>query len=195
MIRFATPRLIVRDTEETDFPAILSFYTCQEAMRYISDGRYDWTLAELKTKYSRCNSSEPGGPCLLTVEVKETGEIAGEAGLFDSYDTPSIRELGYILAPGLWGKGYGTELCRGLIAYGFALPRTEKIVARMYAANEASVRLCEKMQMSRIETGTTGTGHSFYTYELTKEAYARIHEADKPSSSPAPPPPAYTKNE
>lgn len=64
-------------------------------MRYISSGRYDWTPAELKAKYSRINDTGPKDACLLTVELK----VAGEAGLFDSYRTSSIRELGYILAP------------------------------------------------------------------------------------------------
>ena len=169
MIRFDTPRLLVRDTEEADFPALLSLYTQPEVMRYISSGRYDWTLAELKAKYSRINDTGPEDACLLTVELKAIGEVAGEAGLFDSYRTPSIRELGYILAPGLWGKGYGTELCRGLVEYAFGSPRVEKLIARMYAANRASVRLSEKMQMIRTETGTTDTGRLFYTYELTKE--------------------------
>lgn len=176
MIRFTTPRLIVRDTEEGDFPALLTIYTSPEAMRYISSGRYDWTLEELTAKYNRLNNRDAESPSLFTVETKETGEIAGEAGLFDSYDTPSIRELGYILAPEVWGKGYGTEICRGLINYGFGLPQVEKIIARMYAANEASVRLCEKMQMVRTESGTTDTGRSFYTYELTREAYALKRE-------------------
>lgn len=177
MIRFTTPRLIVRDTEEGDFPALLTIYTSPEAMRYISSGRYDWTLEELTAKYSRLNNRDAESPSLFTVEIKETGEVAGEAGLFDSYDTPSIRELGYILSPGLWGKGYGTEICRGLIDYGFRLPRVEKIIARMYAANQASVRLCEKMQMVRTESGTTDTGRCFYTYELTREDYALRGEA------------------
>lgn len=53
--------------------------------------------------------------------------------------------------------------------YAFGSPRVEKLIARMYAANRASVRLSEKMQMIRTETGTTDTGRLFYTYELTKE--------------------------
>lgn len=173
MIRFATPRLTVRDTEETDFPALLALYTSREVMRYISSGRYDWTLEELKTKYNRLNADYPNGFGLFAVRLDDTGTVIGEAGLFNSYGTPSVLELGYILAREAWGKGYGTEVCNGLIRYGFGLPGVVKLTARMYAVNEASVRLCEKMRMKRVATGETETGQRFYTYELTRDEIER----------------------
>lgn len=173
MIRFTTPRLTIRDTEETDFPALLALYTSQEVMRYISSGRYDWTLEELKTKYNRLNADYPKGFGLFAVRLNDTGAVIGEAGLFNSYGTPSVLELGYILAREAWGKGYGTEMCGGLIRYGFGLPGVAKLTARMYAANQASVRLCEKMQMQRVAAGETESGQRFYTYELTRDRIDR----------------------
>lgn len=169
MIRFTTPRLEIRDPEPADFPALLSLYTQKEVMRYISDGRSDWTLEELQAKYTRVNKQAPDGAGLFTVRLKETGELAGEAGLFDTYATPGRLELGYILSGHLWNKGYGTELCHGLIRYAFGLPGLIELRARMYAANEASRRLCEKMNMLRIACGHTPEGREFYEYELKRE--------------------------
>lgn len=169
MIRFDTPRLEIRDAEPADFRALLSLYTHKEVMRYISDGRSDWTLEELQAKYARINNQAPDGAGLFAVRLKETGELAGEAGLFDTYATPGRLELGYILSRDLWQKGYGTELCSGLIRYAFGLPGIVNLRARMYAANEASWRLCETMNMLRIAGGNTPQGRAFYEYELKRE--------------------------
>lgn len=86
MIRFATPRLEIRDAEPADFPALLSLYTHKEVIRYA-----------------------------------------------------------------------------------FGLPGIVNLRARMYAANEASWRLCEKMNMLRIACGNTPEGRAFYEYELKRE--------------------------
>lgn len=138
-------------------------------MRYISDGRSDWTLEELQAKYARIHHQAPAGTGLFIVWLKETEELAGETGLFDTYATPGQLELGYILSRKLWHKGYGTELCSGLIRYAFGLPGIVNLRARMYAANEASWRLCEKMNMLRIACGNTPEGCAFYEYELKRE--------------------------
>ena len=48
MVRFETDRAVVRDVVEGDMDIIFSIYTQEKNMRYISDGRYDWTIFELR---------------------------------------------------------------------------------------------------------------------------------------------------
>lgn len=63
MVRFETNRVVVRDVVEGDLDIMFPIYTQEKNMRYISDGRYDWTIFELK----------------------DSGVVIGEAGLF-SFD-------------------------------------------------------------------------------------------------------------
>ncbi len=53
-------------------------------------------------------------------------------------------ELGYMLAPDVWGQGFGTEACRLAIARGFAEGR-DHLVAGVWADNAASIGLLQKL--------------------------------------------------
>lgn len=169
MIRFKTKRLIIRDVEEKDYLFLLSLYNQQENMKYISSGKYDWTFDELKSKYESVNKDYPSGIGLFIAEIKSTSFIIGEAGIFNSFNDLSVLELGYIIDSDFWRQGFGTEICSGLIRYGFDILQADKIIARMYAENTGSVRLSEKLDMKRVETGKTENGQLFYRYEITKD--------------------------
>lgn len=149
---------------EGDLDTILSVYTQERNMRYISDGKYDWTISGLKDKYSRINQGYANGYGIFMVELKDLGIVIGEAGLFSFGHNAGIFELGYILDSIYWGKGYGTEICRGLINYAFVSLKAECVVARMYASNRASVRLSEKCGMKKSGSGVAENGKEFYEY-------------------------------
>jgi len=135
-------------------------------MKYISSGKYDWTMEELKSKYEKINTDYPSGFGIFAVQLTDQPIVIGEAGLFNSFDNPAMLELGYILDQHHWHKGYGKEICNGLIRYCKEQLQTEKVIARMYAENIASVKLSEATGMTRTETGTTPQGKEFYTYEI-----------------------------
>jgi len=166
MIRFKTKRLLARDVEEKDYIFLLSIYSQKENMKYISSGKYDWTLTELKEKYQIANKDYSTGIGIFIVQMKDSGIIIGEAGLFNSFNDPLILELGYIIDSDFWRQGFGSEICSGLIKYAFNTLGAHKVVARMYADNIGSVRLSEKLGMQRTESGETQTGAIFYRYEL-----------------------------
>ena len=168
MVRFETDRAVVRDVVEGDMDIMFSIYTQEKNMRYISGGRYDWTIFELRDKYSRINKSYSYGYGIFIVELKDSGEVIGEAGLFSFDRENRIFELGYILDFVYWGKGYVTEICRGLINYAFASLKAKCVLARMYASNKASVRLCEKCGMQKWNSGIAENGKEFYEYRCYK---------------------------
>jgi len=59
-------------------------------------------------------------------------------------------ELGYVIAPAHWGRGYATEMLRALLD---ELPRSgyREIITGAFAENPASIRVMEKAGMSRLE--------------------------------------------
>jgi len=169
MITINTTRLIIREVSEEDFPFLLAIYTCRENMEYISSGKFDWTMEELKSKYNRMNEGYRKGYGIFVVERKDDHAIIGEAGLFNTFDDPAVLELGYIVDRKYWRKGFGHEICHALIKYAFDQLGIEKVVARMYADNMGSVSLSEKTGMKKTETGYTPDGKIFYRYDLDKE--------------------------
>ncbi|MDD4516144.1 GNAT family N-acetyltransferase [Massilibacteroides sp.] len=171
MVRFKTPHLLVRDIESNDLETLLHYYRQKVNMRFISDGKYDWTLKELEEKYNKINKDYLNGYGAFAIELKETGEVIGEAGLFNSFKDPQILELGYIIDSHFWRKGYGKEVCQGLIDYGFKELGIKRLVARMYANNTASVMLSEICDMKLTHQGRMPNGDVYFRYEINNPDY------------------------
>ena len=60
-----------------------------------------------------------------------------------------LGTLGYGLAPSHWGCGYAAEAAEAVLGYGFEVLQLEKVWARADPRNHASVRVLEKLGMSR----------------------------------------------
>lgn len=73
----------------------------------------------------------------------QTGTFAGLAKLEHVPDEPGAAEVGYMFAPAFWGRGFGTELVRHMLA----LARQEDIptvIGLVKPENIASRRVLEK---------------------------------------------------
>jgi len=167
MIRFQTDRLLVRDISKVDLDSLLQIYGKKENMKFISDGKYGWSKDQLTEKYEKCNKNYDLGFGLFTICLKDSTDIIGEVGLFDSFGDPKKLESGYILDNSYWGMGFGKELCNGLINYGFNTLKIEKLISRMYVENLASVRLSEQCGMKRMKSGETIDGRAWYEYVIS----------------------------
>lgn len=77
---------------------------------------------------------------------KETGRLIGRAGL--EYREPCEEgevELGYLIAPSYWQKGYATEVCQAILSYAKEELSMERIVSHVHLKNDASRHLLEKL--------------------------------------------------
>ena len=157
-----TKSLLIREIMPSDINVLLSVYSKEENMKHISNGKYDWTIEELKDKYEKVNTDGyPQGYGIFSVVAD--GEVIGEAGLFNSFGNKKILELGYILDNKYWNIGYGTEICGGLLDYGFNALGVDKIIARMYPENIGSIRICEKLKFRKVDV----VGAVYCQYEIT----------------------------
>ncbi len=158
-----TKSLLIREIMPSDINALLSVYSKEENMKYISNGKYDWTIEELKGKYQKVNTDGyKQGYGIFSVVAD--GDIIGEAGLFNSFGNKKILELGYILDNNYWNRGYGTEICSGLLDYGFNILGADKIIARMYPENIGSISICEKLNFIKVDV----PGAIYYQYEIAR---------------------------
>jgi aminoglycoside 6'-N-acetyltransferase len=64
-------------------------------------------------------------------------------------DDPRLCEIGFTLAPGYQGRGYGTEAVRLLLSYLFITRSKHRISACCDARNAASAALLERLGMRR----------------------------------------------
>lgn len=97
-------------------------------------------------------------PFVLGIELKETGELIGHAGLSP---VDGGVEIGYAVEENHQGKGYGSEAVAALTEYGLASLKLTNILGVVDSNNHSSVRVLEK------------TGYKFLREEIRK-AFGRM---------------------
>jgi ribosomal-protein-alanine N-acetyltransferase len=75
--------------------------------------------------------------------------FVGICGLTLSAERFRLGEIYYNLLPAYWGKGYGTESAKALIRFCFTRLKLHRVEAGVATANERSIRLLEKVGMTR----------------------------------------------
>ena len=143
-----------------------------DVMRYVEDGQpKDRDVAE-KALHSIIAHWERHGFGRWAVEERSTGQFIGFGGLRSLHGTP---EVVFHMAPAYWGKGYGTELGRAALNFGFDQRGFERIVAIAKPDNAASIHVLEKLGM------TFQQRTSYYDIEVVEYAIT----ADESSVRPA----------
>jgi len=136
-----TERLILRLLTIGDFDAVHSWASNPENTRYVAWGP---------------NTEEQTREFLLSVKIgrdfavalKDSNKVIGSCGVYPD-STDDTGELGWIIHKDYWMKGYGTEICRELIRYGFENLKLRRIFAQCADVNYGSYRIMERNGMRR----------------------------------------------
>lgn len=144
--RLETERVILLPWNSEDCSGFKPIATDPRVMRYISDG-VPWPDSRIIefVERQRRHFSEFGF-CLWKLAARGQSEISGFCGIQPLDDLPGI-EIGWWLAPQLWGKGLATEAARCVLADGFGRCGLNRIVAIARRENRASTRIMEKLGM------------------------------------------------
>jgi GrpB-like predicted nucleotidyltransferase (UPF0157 family)/GTPase SAR1 family protein len=110
------------------------------------------------------------GHSMCSVFEKESGAFIGQAGLFHIgfFDKQPEIEIGYRLYKKYWGKGYGTEVAKALINWGFKHLPVSKIVAFVHPDNTASQQILKKSGMINLGIQNCYYGN-LVKYEIYKD--------------------------
>ncbi|SFJ94968.1 MULTISPECIES: GNAT family N-acetyltransferase [unclassified Bacillus (in: firmicutes)] len=139
-----TERLMLRNWQESDY---LDLY------EYASDGRVGpnagWAPHKnIEESKSIINMFIENGDSYAIV-LKSENKVIGGLGLHDRIPDESLkdlkqREIGYVLNPKYWGKGYVPEVVNTVIKYGFEEMKLAIIWCGHYDFNLKSKRVVEK---------------------------------------------------
>ena len=90
------------------------------------------------------------------IEVRETGEFIGFAGLDDVEPTVPFTgvEIGWRLARSSWGHGYATEAARATLTFGFETCDLPEILAITTAGNHRSQAVMRRLGMTHDPADT-----------------------------------------
>lgn len=136
-----TDRCLIRELSLSDLPALYELYAKPGMTDYV-EPLYDY---ETELEYQKAYIENMYGFYeygMWLVFSKETGKLIGRAGL-------EHNEMGYMIAPELWNRGYATEVCRFIIDYARENTDFEELYCRIDERNEASVHLAKKLGFVR----------------------------------------------
>ena len=169
-----TARLVLRPLRAEDAEAFHAFASDWEVASRVAS--WPWPGDRAFTE-QRLSKPQPGEG--IRTAILCDGTLVGSAGVEDG-------EIGYMLARSAWGRGYATEACTALLDFAFATTPWPEISAGVFADNDASMRVLEKLGFARLGQGTHGCraqGRDLptVTFLLTREAWQRRADPAVPS--------------
>lgn len=162
---FTTPRLRVRLIRQDDFDHFYQMHSNPEVMRYIQPVK---NRAESDAFVENAMRGFDQ-PCLgrWVAEEKEGGRMIGTFVIVPSRDFKGTINLGYLLLPEFWGRGYATELVLGGVQYFFSETDHGEIFAVIERENQGSRRVLEKTGFRYFDRYPEGA-KTLWRYRMTR---------------------------
>lgn len=140
--------MLFRELEQEDWKAIHTYASLESVSRYQPWGpNTEKETQEYVQALILSNRQEKQSKYAWAVLDEQGGHLIGvaEVTIIDEYN--ETGEIGYILHPDVWGQGYGTQVAKQLIHFGFEELKLHRIQATCHPANKSSVRVLEKCGM------------------------------------------------
>ena len=158
-------RLTLRPLGDGDLELVVDLRGNPDVMKYVGEPK---TREEVIAQMPKlCRRSKDGSMGVWCVVETETGEPIGTSILLplpaEEADTrwdfhengKAVNEdveVGYMLKPAAWGKGYATEITRRLLRFAFEQTPLDKVVGVTDPANGPSQHVLRKAGL--IDTGS-----------------------------------------
>jgi ribosomal-protein-alanine N-acetyltransferase len=143
-----TERLALRRFTTDDLDLLVRLHTDIRVMRHAGGVQTREQSQELlTTRFLAYYEQHPGLGVWATIE-RSTGECIG-LHLLNHVRGESFIQVGYLLYPEYWGRGYATEMAVRVLRYGFETLGLPQIVAITALENTASQRVLRKAGLLR----------------------------------------------
>jgi RimJ/RimL family protein N-acetyltransferase len=146
-----TARLVLRPLQAADAGVLHRIYQSDGVLRYFPVSAPP-SLAQVERQLAGQQAHwEKHGYGNWGLLPEGEGQIIGWAGL--QY-LPELgeTEVGFLLDPPFWGKGYATEAALASLEFGFKHLALDHIIALVHPDNLASRRVIEKCGLTYVET-------------------------------------------
>lgn len=99
--------------------------------------------------------------------VRGISESKAIGFVFLSSENAGDTHIGYLLGESCWGKGYATEILKGLIDFIKSEHQVTRLIAGVATDNLASIKLLQKLGF--IHSSSEDNGTLFYEYWLSQK--------------------------
>lgn len=174
----STERLLLRPYREEDACDVNEYTSHEEVSRYLRWAPH-LNLRETKgyIEFMR-KRYQKGLHADWAIVLRSTGKVIGNCG-FTSVDiTNECCELGYVLSPAYWGKGYMDEAFSAVLSVAFRSLEANRVVLRILEGNEHSCRFALRhgFRLEGREVASLMVKGSYRTvlqYAMLKSEYER----------------------
>jgi RimJ/RimL family protein N-acetyltransferase len=171
MFRLETARLLIRPWEREDRPALRALMNDPLVNQYVHDSR-PYSEEELDEIFLRRERSlVEHGVCMGALIEKAGGHLIGTAGV-QPLGTTGDMEIGWILAPDVWGKGYATEAGAAARDHVLVTLGRSRVVAIIHPENQPSKRVAARLGME-YEARYTGAELGHRSPEIVVDLFFR----------------------
>ena len=165
---FETDRLILRKLLPLDRDAFFDLMSNPNVMHPIPRKEMDRVQSDEEFE-KHLFSSMDSNTKVYAICVKNNKELIGIAAYLKNDNDEN--EIGYRLREQFWGKGYGTEVTKGLIEHGFGILNFKEITADVYVENKRSVKILETFFISECEFFNPKDQCMDRRYRITKDKW------------------------
>ena len=165
---FETERLIIRPLKADDQEAYYNMMSNPNIMNSIPRKPMTRALSNeyFKTHLNAVNNSNTK---VWAIDSKSGHSCIGIAAYLKNNQNED--EIGYRLREQFWGVGFGSEIAKGLIDYGFNILNINLITADVYVENTKSVKILDKFFRRDIEFYNAEDKCTDRRYKLTREEW------------------------
>jgi ribosomal-protein-alanine N-acetyltransferase len=143
--KLQTPRLQLRQFEESDLDFIFNHFGSPFVSKYLYDNEPPKDVKEAKVILSWCRDFKSEDHIRWCIVLKEENRAMGTIG-FHRYDQNNhSAEIGYDLSEKFSRQGYMTEALDCILDYGFNTYNMNRIHASVAIKNKASNNLLKKL--------------------------------------------------
>lgn len=150
-VRITTRRLCLRELRRSDAPAIETWESDPEVVRFLHHGLRSPEQTEAALENSLMAAQRvPRLIYDLGLERASDGSLLGSCGLelkLACRQEPRVYEasLWYLLGRAAWGRGYASEACQALLQFGFAHLQLQRVYIEVDPKNSASVAVARRL--------------------------------------------------
>lgn len=167
MTTLETPRLLLRQFEESDLDQYAEMCADEEVMRYIGEGRPLTRAEAWRNMAGILGHWQLRGYGLWAIEEKESGLLVGRAGFFNPEGWPGF-EIGWLLGRPHWGKGFAIEAARAALDFSFSTLDKNRVISLIRPGNERSIRVAERLG-EKYETTVDVFGLEALLYAINRD--------------------------